>query len=323
MNNFHTVYGPFSAAQVAEKLGLTTQGENINSPLVGIMPLAEAGREHLSFLDNPAYKKHAATTGAGAVILKKEAAQTLPKGVVAIISLNPYADYARALGLFYQLKTETAETSVQPNAYVHPTAKIGKGTVIEAGAYVGAYVKIGENCHIGAHVSLQCAEVGNHTIIHPGARIGQDGFGFAQDGASVIKVPQVGKVVVGNNVEIGANTTIDRAALGETYIGDDCKLDNLVQIGHNVKMGKGCQVVAQSAIAGSTILGNGVVVGGQSGIAGHLNVADGTMLAGQSGLTKSVAEKGLVLAGFPAMPIQRWRKLQASLARTSRKKETS
>ncbi|MFT7433816.1 MAG: UDP-3-O-[3-hydroxymyristoyl] glucosamine N-acyltransferase [Alphaproteobacteria bacterium] len=312
---FHKKQGPFTLKEISDYLGVSFSGSGDTS-INDIAALSLATTHDLSFLDNVKYVSQAATTKAAAVIISAENAQYLPEGVAAIISPMPYADYAKALQMFYPI---TVSGVVHKSAIVESSAQIGEGTSIGAHSYIGENVIIGENCQIASNVSIICSEIGSNTIIHAGTCIGQDGFGFAYDGKVVVKVPQIGMVKIGDHVEIGAGSTVDRGSLENTEIGDYTKIDNLVQIGHNVKVGMGCQIVAQTGIAGSTTLGKGVIVGGQAGIVGHISLADGTVIAARSGVTKNIDEAG-AYAGFPAIPMNQWRKLQVAIARLVPKK---
>lgn len=299
--------------------------------LVNVRPLGEAGKADLSFFDNQLYKHGARTTHAGAVLVREKDAETLPEGCVALVTPQPYVAFARALQLMYpqpaveagvsQFAVVSASAKIHPTARIEPYAVIYENADIGARAHIGAHavigpkVAIGANCNVGAHASINKALVGDGCIIHPGVRIGQDGFGFAMDGADIIKVPQIGKVIIGTDVEIGANSTIDCGALGDTIIEDLVKIDNQVQIGHNVKIGRGSRIVAQVGVAGSATLGRYTVIGGQSGIAGHISLADKVMVAARSGVSKSLGTVGQVVAGVPAVPIQEWRRAVAMLAR--------
>lgn len=318
-------------AQLCEQLGVAVPEGAGSFMLTAVKPLEEAQPEHLSFLDNAAYKAEAAATKAGAVLVREADKALLPSTTVAIVTPQPYVAFAQALAILYPqapVKPGSAHSAIASNsAQIHPTARLEPGVVIYQnaivgeGAHIGAHsvigpgTTIGANTRIGPHCSIFKTYMGDNCLIHPGVQIGQDGFGFALQGTTLHKVPQVGGVVIGNFVEVGANSTIDCGALADTVIDDHVKIDNQVQIGHNVRIGYGTRVVAQTGIAGSSSLGKFNLIGGQSGIAGHLTLADGVALAGRSGLTKSVENKGEVLGGMPAMPIKQWRKLMAALSR--------
>jgi len=257
-----------------------------------------------------------------------------PAGLALLLSERPYHGYARIAAAFYP--EPPAEDSLAPAAHVAPSAdiaagcrieayavidaeaRIGAGTQIGAGAVVGKGVVIGSACRIGAGVTLSHCLIGDRVVIHPGARIGQPGFGFAPDAAGHLKVPQLGRVVIHDDVDIGANTTIDRGSGPDTVIGQGCMIDNLVQIGHNVQLGRGCIVVSQVGISGSTRLGDFVVLGGQAGLAGHLSVGSGARVAARGGVTHDLPG-GQDYGGFPAAPVREWRRQVASLARLARR----
>lgn len=337
MSNYHNNNGPFTVAQLAKKIGREFLGDG-DKQIVSINAIQEAQDDQLAFLDNPKYAKYLETTKAGVVVVRPDLAENLPEGVAAILSPMPHPDYAKISNIFYA--DEPTVGFIHDNAFVDSTATVGHGTIVEAGAVISEGVKIGPNCRIGANahlaknvtigentiiksnVAIECTSIGTNCLIHSGAKIGQDGFGFAFDPENtvLIKVPQVGAVKIGHYVEIGANTTIDRGSLLDTEIGDMTKIDNLVQIGHNVKIGRLCQIVAQTGIAGSTTIGDGCIFGGQSGVAGHLTVADRVVLASKGGISKNVTKVGEMLGGFPAVPIQQWRKGHAVVARLIKNK---
>jgi UDP-3-O-[3-hydroxymyristoyl] glucosamine N-acyltransferase len=235
-----------------------------------------------------------------------------------LVSPHPYKSYALAAQYFYPF--EKPDPLVSPHAVVGEGVKIGAGTSIEAGVVIGKNVEIGEDCHIGANAVISHAVIGDNVRIYPGVCIGQDGFGFAIDPAGHVKVPQLGRVIIGDSVEIGANTTIDRGAGPDTEIGSGTWLDNLVQIGHNVKMGRGCVMVAQSGISGSTVLEDYVVIAGQVGIAGHLRIGMGAQIAAKSGLMKDVAPRSEMM-GYPAVPIKQFMRQIATLNRLIKPKK--
>jgi UDP-3-O-[3-hydroxymyristoyl] glucosamine N-acyltransferase len=252
-----------------------------------------------------------------------------------LLSEVPYMAFARIARAFYP--QPAVEPGIAPTAVIDPTAEIGGGTRIDAGAVIGRAARIGAGCHIGANVvvgdsvslgdhclvgagaSISHSIIGNRVNIYPGARIGQDGFGFASGPSGHLRIPQLGRVVIHDDVEVGANSTIDRGAGPDTVIGAGCMIDNLVQIGHNVQMGRGCVIVSQVGISGSTKLGDFVVIGGQAGLAGHLNIGAGARIAAKSGVHGHIAA-GAEVGGMPAVPIRQWRRQSAMLARMGKNK---
>lgn len=313
---FHKKVGPFTLSEIAAHIQATVETGDI--AIAGVAALDEALIDEISFLDNPKYVSLARATKAAAVILNEAHKDILPEGVAALVVKNPYASYARVLQLFYPQQDQGI---IHPTAVIEENAKIGANVSIGAHCYIGEHVTIGENTHIASGVTITHSYIGKNCIIHPNVAIGQDGFGFARDGMEIVKIPQIGAVRIGDNVEIGANTTIDRGALTDTVIGNNCKIDNQVQIAHNVKMGEGCQISGQTGIAGSATLGNNVIAGGKVGINGHISIADGVMLAGNSLATKSITQAGSVVSGFPAIPIKEWRVRQARMNRILKKSD--
>ena len=259
-----------------------------------------AGPQHLAYMDNAGYGDALAATRAGACLVSPRFAARCPAGTVCLVSRDPYRAYAALLGRLHpdalRPGSQFAARGIAPGAHVHPEARleegvtvdpgavigpgaeIGAGTVIGPNAVVGPGVRIGRDCAIGAGTTLSHALLGNRVILHPGARLGQDGFGFAM-GATHLKVPQIGRVIVQDDVEIGANTTIDRGASRDTVIGEGTKIDNLVQIAHNVVIGRHCVIVSGVGISGSTTLEDYVVLGGQVGVVGHLRIGRGAQLS--------------------------------------------
>ncbi len=301
-----------NASEIALILGRELRGGDIE--IRGCNTLEDASPQEISFLANPRYVKFLTSTRAGVVILEEKYASQVKR---CIISDNPYLDFARVVRLF--AKEEVDFKGISPLAYIHEEAEIGedviiypfvyvgkgacigKGTTLFSGVYVGEGCKIGTGCTLFPNVVLQAhSRVGNRVILHAGVVIGADGFGFAEDRGAREKFPQIGSVEIGDEVEIGANTTIDRAALGITRIGEGTKIDNQVQIGHNVEIGKNCVIVAQVGIAGSTRIGNNVILAGQVGITGHLTIGDGCIVGARAGVMKDLKEGG-VYSGVPAM----------------------
>ncbi len=333
---FFTRAGPFTLRRLAEIAGAEIgNGADPELTLEDVAPLEAAGPGQLSFLDNRRYVDAFAASKAAACLVHPDLAGRAPPGMALLVTRKPYKGYALCAQAFYPEPSPAA--GVSPAAHVDPTAEIGVGTsvapgaVIEAGARIGARcridanavigrnVQIGDDTRIGACASLSHCVVGARVHVYTGARIGQDGFGFAMDAAGHVRVPQLGRVIIEDDVEVGANVTIDRGAGPDTVIGRGCMIDNLVQIGHNVHLGPGCVIVAQSGISGSTKLDHHVVLAAQAGITGHLKIGAGARIAAQSGVMRDV-EPGAEVCGSPAMPIRQFMRQVALLGRLSRGK---
>lgn len=340
---FHRA-GPFTLDRIAKESGAVLADASLSTREIhDIRALSDATPAYASFLDNVRYLPQLVTTLAGACFVHQKFADRVPAATAALISPEPYRAYARALMLFYPEagapKTASSTSSadaVSASAHIHPTARleagvtvepgvvigegvqIGAGSRIAAGAVIGYRCTVGRDCYIGPRVVLMHALIGNNVIIHAGASIGQDGFGFAMGRQGHMKVPQVGRVIVQDWVEIGANSTVDRGALRDTVIGEGTKIDNLVQIAHNVVVGRHCILVGQSGIAGSAVLEDFVIIGGQSGIVGHLTVGAGAQIAGNSGVAENVP-RGARWGGTPAKPLKVWAREIALLKRLAQK----
>jgi len=284
-----------------------------------VAPLQLAGPDQVSFLDNRRYAALLAGTNAGAVIVHADFADRVPAGAVAIVAADPYLAWAYVAALFHPRPPAQAgvhaSAVVDPGAVVDPTAEIGPLAVIgagaeigprcrvDAGAVLGRGVVLGPDCRIGALASLSHAILGARVYVYPGARIGQEGFGFATGPQGFVTVPQLGRVVLEDDVEVGANSAIDRGSVQDTHIGAGSRLDNLVQIGHNVRLGRCCVVVSQAGISGSTTLEDFVVVAAQAGLTGHLQIGAKARIGAQAGVMRDV-EAGVDVLGSPAMPVR-------------------
>ncbi|MBU0507266.1 UDP-3-O-(3-hydroxymyristoyl)glucosamine N-acyltransferase [bacterium] len=320
-----------TAADAAAFLGGTLVGDG-SIVLRGVAKIEEAGPADLSFIANVKYTKYLHTTTAGAVLIAPGAYDRARCTRTLIEVPDPYFAFLKMLERFHPRQT-WLHPGIDPSAVISPEAvlaegvtigafvfvgpctRIGRGTVLHPHVVVAANVVIGENCEIHSHVSLrEGVRLGNRVIIQNGAVIGGDGFGFAPCGEGYQKIPQMGTVVIQDDVEIGANTTLDRATLGETVIGKGTKLDNLIQIGHNVTIGSHTVIAAQTGVSGSVRIGDRCRIGGQVGLVGHLNIGDEVMIAAQSGIAHDVAT-GEAFAGSPARPLNLWKRVEASLSR--------
>jgi UDP-3-O-[3-hydroxymyristoyl] glucosamine N-acyltransferase len=315
--------------ELADRCGAELAG-NGEVMIYRVATLEDADAKSISFLSNARYRAQLASTRAGAVIVAPRDAQatTLPK----LVTGNPYAVYARVASIFHP--PDAAVPGVHPSAVIAATASVaasamvGPNVVVGHGASIGERARIhagcavGEGCSVGDEVTLYPRVVlyansvlGPRTIIHSGAVIGADGFGMAELDGRWIKVPQVGRVVIGADVEIGANTTIDRGALGDTVIEDDVKLDNQIQIGHNCRIGAHTAIAGCTGIAGSTRIGRNCKIGGAAMIIGHLDIADGTTISASTGVFESIRTPGVYTSAFPALPHREWQYVASVLRR--------
>lgn len=312
-----------TAAEIAELVGAVVQGDAAVR-ITGVAPLERAGGSDLSFLSNPKYREAALASSAGAVLASS--ADGLA-GRTVLICADPYAAFARALQAFHPPRRPAPGVhpsavvepgaSLAPSATVGPLAVVGEGTIVgegsqvDAGCVLGRNCKVGRDCHLFPRVVLyDDTELGDRVVLHSGAVLGSDGFGYAQENGRHIKIPQVGRVVVEDDVEIGANSTVDRGALDETRIGAGSKIDNLVMVAHNVRLGAHCILVAQSGISGSTRLGHHVIIAGQSGAVGHIRIGDGVRVGAKSAVTHDLPD-GAFVTGHPAQDHRRWLKERA------------
>jgi UDP-3-O-[3-hydroxymyristoyl] glucosamine N-acyltransferase len=315
--------------ELAVRFGLELAGDPALE-VGSVATLQAAGPGSVAFLANPRYRRHLAATRATAVVLDAGSAAGCP--VAALVGANPYAAFARIAQLLHPAPAVAGgihpSAIVDPSATVAADAAVGPRAVVEAGATVGARALVGPGCvlmkdaHVGADTRLLAqvtlypgTVIGERCLVHAGAVIGADGFGFAPDRDGYVKVPQVGGVRIGDDVEIGANTTIDRGTIEDTVIGDGVKLDNQVQVGHNVRIGAHTVVAGCAGISGSTVIGRRCMIGGAVGLAGHLELGDEVVVTGFSLVTRSLPGPGVYSSGMPAIPAGDWRHAVARLRR--------
>lgn len=297
-----------------------------------VATLINAGQSDITFLANSKYRKYLADTNAGCVLIDKKSAETVSGN--AIVVDDPYVAYAKVANLLFPEpdfeKKVAASAVVEDDVVVGDRVHIGANCVIESGVEIANDVYIGPGCIIGANTKIGSktrlranvtiandVQIGERVILHPGVVLGADGFGLANEKGRWIKIPQVGTVRIGNDVEIGANTTIDRGAIDDTIISDGVKLDNQIQIGHNVTIGEHTVVAGCVGIAGSTHIGAHCAIGGGTGMAGHISIADGVQLMGMSMVTKSISEPGVYASGIPIEPVKQWHKNVARYRKSS------
>jgi UDP-3-O-[3-hydroxymyristoyl] glucosamine N-acyltransferase len=320
---------PRSLSEIVARLGGEAVGEAA-APLTGVATLESAGPAHVTFLANSKYRARLASTRAGAVILgpRDRDATSIPR----IVAANPYAYYARTVALFHPERsvragihpsaqvdpsaTVAASACVGPLAVIGPGARVGERCEVGAGSVLGAGVSLGEDTRLAANVTVYegCA-IGRRCILHSGAVIGADGFGMAPEDGKWVKVPQVGAVVIGDDVEVGANTTIDRGALDDTVIGEGVKLDNQIQVGHNCVIGAHTVIAGCTALAGSVRVGANCMIAGGVGIVGHIEICDGVKVSAMTLVTKSITRPGTYTSVPPMMPHADWLKWAAGIRR--------
>ncbi len=321
-----------SVSEIAVKLQCKVIGDN-SKQITGAATLKDAQVNDIAFFANYKYRKELENTRAGACFIRAADANLLPDNVVQLICDDPHLAYAKLLDMLY-IDTNTTHykkklqslNAIARTAHISSSATVGVNCVIEHNAviednvtigdncmvgscvYIGENVTIGSNTYISPNTTLVCCSIGENCIIHHGVRIGQDGFGFIlNEKQQIQKIQQIGRVMVHNNVEIGANSCIDRGAVGDTIIGAGTKIDNLVQIGHNVRMGRNCIVCGQVGIAGSAAIGDYVMIGGQAGIVGHLSIGNMAKIAARSMVMEDILD-GETVGGFPAVKIVQWHK---------------
>ncbi|MBO3760173.1 UDP-3-O-(3-hydroxymyristoyl)glucosamine N-acyltransferase [Ciceribacter sp. L1K22] len=327
----HNIFFPpqdgFALGALAARIGATLEdASKSDTQIRSLSPVYRAKEGDLCYILSRRSRDELKTCKASAILCAPELRSAIPAHIPVLVTNNPHTAFAVAGSLLFPQamrprRLDRSAPDISPAAHVHPTAKledgvviepmavigagveIGAGTQIGAGSIIGENVRIGRNCTIATGCSIQSALIGNNVIVFDGARIGQDGFGYAPGPRGMLKIVQVGRVIIQDHVEIGANTTIDRGTMDDTVIGEGTKIDNLVQIGHNVRIGRHCGIVAQVGIAGSTRIGDGVMIGGASGVNGHITVGDGVQIAAMSGVIADVPP-GEKYGGLPARPLK-------------------
>jgi UDP-3-O-[3-hydroxymyristoyl] glucosamine N-acyltransferase len=319
-----------SLGELAVRFGCELRG-NPDTHVERVAPLANADERSIAFLANPRYRAQLAATRAGAVVLNAASADECPTAV--LLCDNPYATFARIATILHPLPQ--LEPGVHPSALVAASARIDPSAQLGAYAVLGPNVVVGARAFVGPHCCLEegvqlaadvrlvarvtlcrCVQIGTRAVLQPGVVIGGDGFGFAPERGTWLKVPQLGTVCIGADVEIGANTTIDRGAIDDTVIEEGVKLDNLIQIGHNVRIGAHSALAACVGVAGSTTIGKRCMIGGHCGFAGHLTIADDVVITGYSMVSHSVTRAGVYSSGIPLEEVHAWRRLVARFKRS-------
>lgn len=315
----------FTALEAANLAGAELSDPGLSGiEISGIASATQGGDGMLVYIEGRRNAGFAEALVAAAVFCTADIAPKVKPGVAVLVTKKPQTAFATIGRLMFPAAASphalTGETGISPRAFVDPTARLEPGVIVEAGAVIGPmaaigagtivapnavigrHCQIGRDCYVGPGSVVQATLAGNRVIIHPGAKIGQDGFGFAAGASGPERIPQIGRVVIQDNVEVGANATIDRGAMADTVIGENTKIDNLVQIAHNVRIGRNCLIAALSGISGSVTVGDNVIMGGGVGIADHLTIGDGAQLAARSGFMNNVPA-GEVWAGYPAEPM--------------------
>ena len=339
---FYTSCGPLSLKDIAVRTGATlADGVDRGLMIHDVATLESATKSDISFMTARKYLEAFRASSAGACFVKEEFAEVSHNGMALLICDDPQMAYAATAVEIYPRGPASGEISA--SATIDPSARIGEGTAIRAGAVIEENVEVGQGCSIGANtvigagvvigngcriepnVTITHSLIGQNVTIHAGVRIGQDGFGYVTGPQGHSKIPQLGRVLIGDEVEIGANTTIDRGATDDTVIGEGTKIDNLVQIAHNCRIGRLCILCGQSGLAGSVILEDGVVIGGQVAVADHVHIESGVHVGGKSGVTRRIPS-GTIVMGYPAKAAEDWRFEQSALrqlGREIRKKRSS
>jgi len=313
--SFYDNKGPFTLECISNRIGCDLHGDK-NKIIKDISTIEHANSSEICFLVSK-YKQYFNTSKAGAFITNYKEELDGKKNI--IFSSNPHFDMAKVASLFYpdteypsfffsekhKLKKVTESIKISDSSFIHKSAKIGEKSEIGCNTVIGPGVVIGKNSLIGDNVSIYFSLIGNNVKIYQGVKLGSEGFGFIMNKNNFKKIPQLGRVIVGNNVEIGANSTVDRGSIGDTVIGDSCMIDNIVHLGHNVQLGKNCIIAAMTGISGSTTIGNNAIIGGQVGISGHIKIGNNVTIAAKTGVMKDIEDNN-VIAGYPSEKIQDW-----------------
>lgn len=328
-NRFYTASKPLTLKEIIGLCQGEAHGNIAAREFSDVATLKNAGPKDVSFFHNKKYIEDLKTTKAGLVLLTPEFKDLAPQDTTVVVTSLPYRAFALVATALYPGVEDALfmhDRAISNEAHIASDVELAHGCVVMAGAkissgtklgpncVIGPGVEIGSNCRLGANVSISHSILGDRVRIFPGVCIGQAGFGFAMDERGHISVPQLGRVFIQDDVEVGANATIDRGTLEDTIIGQGSRIDNLVQIGHGVQMGKNCVIVAQVGISGSTILGDFVIAAGQAGLTGHIQIGDGARIAAQAGVLRDVA-KGEAVAGSPAVPVKQWHRQTVALGK--------
>ena len=322
--NFYKNYGPFTLNELAGYFKCNFFGDK-KKYISDISPLSDASENDISFLSNKKYLNDYKNSNAGIFIVESKY-KSFHNDRCFLFSDNPHFLFAKIVRHFYpesikqnhfyqendQKKIKDTSIKVSQNTFIHNSAIIGTNTQIGCNTVIGAGVIIGNNCNIADNVTIIYSIIEDNCTIFSGSRIGSEGFGFAIEGSKFLKIPQVGRVLVKKNVEIGCNVTIDRGSAGDTIIGENCRIDNLVQIGHNVKLGKNTILAAMVGVSGSTSIGDNVIIGGKAGFSGHLKIGDNVKVAAGSGVIKDI-HSGQSVGGYPAQKLFEWHRLNVRL----------
>ena len=325
--------GPVSLSDLAVLTGATLADPAIGArPILAVSVMAGAGPDAVTFVSDSKFLAQARKTRAGACFVTAADAPVLPPGCAALIMTAPQVGYALAAGRLHRPRVATGEKGVHRDAVIEPNVQLGPGVVVGAGAHIGRGARIGANtvigpgvaigrdCEISANVTLGFALIGDRVRILAGATIGEPGFGAVAGPKGLIDIPQLGRVILQDGVGVGANSTIDRGAFEDTVLGENTKIDNLVQIAHNVRVGRNCAMAAYTGISGSVTIGDGVQFGGRAGVADHLTIGDGARIGAAAGVLRDVPA-GETWSGFPAKPVRQWMRETAWVTRQVNRKE--